>query len=584
MDFFLKRKRAEQAQGSETPMAAGTGREEAMALTDREADRSARDVRVANKDSRCTFGTLPWDMVMAGQLVFIPRVNPADIRRNSNADNMAKSAVLEVWRVSNILPTGPDRTYVDMMRVLVFRDGVLGNSVADTQRFQHRNSVMVPTASMERTLLEALRGFSGAEPVTGESSTHVEIGSGLGPPGSSAMGQQALPSGLTMQDLVTMDQYYTAKHAGGSPTATGDTTVDTATQAFWTMDGHKWTCRTKGAGGHRMIVNEGLFRLMRRERLEYIVHDMLLDAPGYLVYLKEFNADHLSRMRLPGMDESMDRLQRVWPLPIFRSASKLESFLLCKDWPRGDWGQWSLRDFQYEGDQYHEWGLLADQAGKMALWSNMQMCEATMEVVFDADMVGAMKAIECVTYRRCAMFADGFLRYHLEKLMARFFEDVLRNKKSMMFPEQAMDTPKGCADLLRLMCEEFAEATKAVPRDGVRAFEPYPHTNFFHPVTGAWSTVTNRHGTAFSAKADKRGAKGPCLYRLCGIADMKDSKGDTLKCKFGTRCGEEHPPSSATLTDFTSAVTADAWERWRATPDQRQLLKTTLGLGAEFLV
>ena len=44
MDSFLKRKRAEQVQVSSTPMAAGTGREEAMALTDREADRSARDV------------------------------------------------------------------------------------------------------------------------------------------------------------------------------------------------------------------------------------------------------------------------------------------------------------------------------------------------------------------------------------------------------------------------------------------------------------------------------------------------------------------------------------------------------------
>ena len=167
MDFYHKRKRAEQDQGSSTPTAAGTGREEAMALADREGDRSTKDVRVANKDPSSTFGTLPWNMVTVGQFVFIPRVDPSDIRTNSNADNMARSAVLEVWRVSNILPTGPDRTYVDMMRVIVFRDGILGGSVAETRRFQHRNSVMVPTTSMERTLLDALRGFSGAEPETG---------------------------------------------------------------------------------------------------------------------------------------------------------------------------------------------------------------------------------------------------------------------------------------------------------------------------------------------------------------------------------------------------------------------------------
>ena len=300
MELYNKRKRD---QVSSTPTAADSGREEAMALVDRRGDRSVKDVRIANKEAGSTCGTLPWERLTVGQFVFVPRVDPADVQRNSKADNMARSAVLKVWRVSNIPPIGSDRNHVDMMRVLVFRDGVLGRSVAETRRFQHHDSTLVPTTSMERTLVDALRDLSGAEPEKGESLPSIGGGNGLGSPGGKADGHQ---SRHTIQDLVTMDQYYSAKYATVSPQAREDIAVDTTTQTFYTMDGHKWTCRTKGAGGHRMIVNEGLFRLMRRERLEYILHDMLLDTPGYLVYLKEINADHLSRMRLPGMDESMD--------------------------------------------------------------------------------------------------------------------------------------------------------------------------------------------------------------------------------------------------------------------------------------
>ena len=384
-----------------------------------------------------------------------------------------------------------------------------------------------------------------------------------------------------------VDRYFRDKYQ--SPVAAKPQEVansDSHTQTFLTKDGHQWTCRTKGAGGHRMILNEGLFRLMSRERLDHIVHDMVLDAPSYLDFLADFNADPTERLKLPGMDDSMDRLQRVWPLHIFRSASKLESFLLCKDWPSGDWGQWSWYDFQYEGDRYHDWGERADQAGKMALWSNCQMLEATMEVVFDKSMRGSMAAVECVTLRRCTQYSDGFLRFHLKKLVARFFKDVLHNKRSLLFPGQALDTPEGCAALLRLMCEEFAEKTKTVPDTDVIPFETYPHTNFFHPVSGAWFTVANRTARAYTGKPTPlgKGALAPCLYRLCEVADMKDVQGDTIKCRFGTRCAEEHPPLSTTLTDYTARVTVDLWNKFRAPPAQRSLLKTTLALGADFIV
>ena len=38
------------------------------------------------------------------------------------------------------------------------------------------------------------------------------------------------------------------------------------------------------------------------------------------------------------------------------------------------------------------------------------------------------------------------------------------------------------------------------------------------------------------------------------------------------------------LADYTAGVTVDLWNTFGATPAQKQLLKTTLGLGADFIV
>jgi hypothetical protein len=114
---------------------------------------------------------------------------------------------------------------------------------------------------------------------------------------------------------------------------------------------------------------------------------------------------------------------------------------------------------------------------------------------------------------------------------ARRTELESRYPDFVLCPDRALDTPAVRAALFRLMCEEFADKTKAAPDTDVIPFEPHPHTNFFHPESGAWVTVTNRGAKAYTAKTplSRKGTLAACLYRRCEVADMKDDKGDTMK-------------------------------------------------------
>jgi hypothetical protein len=116
MNMFNAKKRArEQADLTPAvPKAAGTGREEAMALIDRGNDKSAKDVRVTSQEPEAQYGVFPFNMVTVGTLVLLPRVLADVIEHNTNQQNMDTCAVIEVWQVINIPPPGPERTFVDM--------------------------------------------------------------------------------------------------------------------------------------------------------------------------------------------------------------------------------------------------------------------------------------------------------------------------------------------------------------------------------------------------------------------------------------------------------------------------------------
>jgi hypothetical protein len=290
-------------------------------------------------------------------------------------------------------------------------------------------------------------------------------------------------------------------------------------------------------------------------------------------------------LRIEGFD-SLEKLPTVFPLSLFRNSSELGAFASMNQWPTNDYGFMSLRKFQYEHEGRQKWEQDADQIGKYAMWQNIIKLEACLEVVFHKAFRDTLKPLEVITSMKNSEFADGFLRYHIELMLANFFEDMCKRPKASYFPEESMETPEGCAKILRLMADNFAESTLAVPREGVRALERPPHPRFFHPTTGPWKFVRNKNTVLSLGKSvNTHMDKGVCEWRACelmGLVSKRDvastNTAKVITCKLGSLCKDTHSPDGTTANQLKKLVNADHWAAWNGWPGLKEELAEILGL------
>ena len=366
----------------------------------------------------------------------------------------------------------------------------------------------------------------------------------------------------------------------------GNREKDDTDYPITTLDKAVWRCRTKGQGGGRIQLLEGLIRGMGRVRAELLIRDLIFDPDEYLRILERSMGDIETDLRIPGLD-SLDKLPTVYPLSIFRNASELGAFVSMNQWPSNDYGYMSLRKFQYEQDSRPKWEQDAEQIGKHAMWQNIMKLEACLEVVFHKAFRDTLKPLECITAMRNSEFADGFLRYHIELMLANFFSDMYKRTTPSYFPDEDMGTPEGSAKLLNKMAVYLAESTEANPKDGVRALERPPHIRFFHPQTGKWSFVRNKNTTVNLGKPTiGQSSKTTCEWRACelmGLMTRVDGTGGInpkiIACKHtNTICKDVHPADGTTATQLAKLMNPDHWAIWNGWASLKEELAGVLGL------
>ena len=253
-------------------------------------------------------------------------------------------------------------------------------------------------------------------------------------------------------------------------------------------------------------------------------------------------------------------------------------------WPSNDWGLMSLRRFQYEEDARPKWEQDAEQIGKFAMWQNTLKLEACLEVLLHKSFKDTLKPLECITAMRNSEFADGFLRYHIELMMANFFSDMFKRTQPSYFPDENMGTPEGCAKLLNRMAVYLAESTEATPKDGVRALERPPHPRFFHPQTGRWSMVRNKNTTLSLGKPTSgQSGKNVCEWRACELMGLTTGMGGAvpkvITCKHtSTICKDVHPADGTTATQLAKLMNSDHWAVWNGWASLKEELAGRLGL------
>ena len=355
---------------------------------------------------------------------------------------------------------------------------------------------------------------------------------------------------------------------------------DTGHEAY-TLDGIRWPCTIKGQGPTRMLKVNGPLRAMGAIRANVVFRDLLLDTRGYQVILGMISSRQLGMVNMPNGFDSMERLEVIWPLPWMEDITKLESFLLMGEWPMNDWGQWSLRDFLYVTEGVPEWGESPDRLGMLALWSAVQKLEACLEVLFHEAFKGSLAALIIIILWECQVMVCGFVRFHIELMMATFWSNLRTRKFDLVFDTISMATPEGCAELLKTMAENLAESLKENPRKGVRQLERYPHTAFFHKETGSWRLVQNK--STRIPNGQKQGTlsgavKGLCEWHMCDIAGIMDAAGQKVLCMFkGAACGNTHPDAGADLVALGPQVQQDHFTQWRCTGPIKKQLANALG-------
>ena len=216
----------------------------------------------------------------------------------------------------------------------------------------------------------------------------------------------------------------------------------------------------------------------------------------------------------------------------------------------------------------------------LALWSAVQKLEACLEVLFHKVFKGVLSSLVVIILWECMAMAYGFVRFHIELMMATYWESLRSRKFDLVFDTASMATPEGCAGLLRTMAENLAESLKERPREGVRPLERYPHTAFFHGETGSWRLVTNK--TTRIPNGQKPGAlsgavKGLCEWHMCDLAEILDATGKKVLCMYKGSCASLHPDAGSDLLALGPQVTQDHFSVWRCPPLVKTQLATALG-------
>ena len=377
--------------------------------------------------------------------------------------------------------------------------------------------------------------------------------------------------------------------------------------AFWIhdLDDKPFMAQTKKDIKERLRKIQGLVRMTSAKKQETILRDLEFRS-------EQIHSTLRGRMhsscgdQLAGF-ESLHRLPPIWDLEIFKNPETLSSFVLLEGFRKWDWTEMSLTKFiARDRETDLGWGHEARRSARDLLLRCVKRLQEALVVLFDEQFDGALEPLEELQEDAFQSYMNGFLRFHIENMLAGFMTGVREEKSPGVpgFGDWRMSGPAECAALLRAYSENlmFRFGSKRYPA-GVGPtdmLERPPHTHFFGPE-GPWTAVIQSprpKGTMVSpepkhtgssgakttsdevaglkralervtqelaeaksqSKAHKVGRPEVCLDFLAAEYGVKVGVGNTpWACKKGVDCPRHHPSNKS---EGWSLVKRVDWLNW----------------------
>lgn len=205
-----------------------------------------------------------------------------------------------------------------------------------------------------------------------------------------------------------------------------------------------------------MVKVAGMIRLMGIERFERLVIDLYYCRKTLKENVHRYVA---SSFTLPesSIFKTFVKEPNLKGLPIVDNEQKLEKLLLG-EYPLYDRTGISLSDFILYRDHKYLWGNTPTREGRTMTVQAFTNFQKVMVVYFGScydtccdDVLNVLEENKDVLRK----FNDSYLQIRFEMVLSRFFQDVYKEKQSLIYPTMPMNSPVNCASLFKMyLCEE----------------------------------------------------------------------------------------------------------------------------------
>ena len=137
------------------------------------------------------------------------------------------------------------------------------------------------------------------------------------------------------------------------------------------------------------------------------------------------------------------------------------------------------------------------------------------------------------------------IQIKMEMTISQYYQDVYKERTSLVYPDISMRTPKYCATLLKKYLHE--EIKKAKGLASMNNWERHPHSRFyaregtFQKVNFSRKTLPPPKAAAqVTANHSQSNENGTCIWNLGSLIKATASNGQLIVCRNGTKCLMKH--------------------------------------------
>lgn len=310
------------------------------------------------------------------------------------------------------------------------------------------------------------------------------------------------------------------------------------------LDNTPRECSLKTEGIKRMIKVAGLIRLMGMERFNRLVIDLKFCSKTFAETVQRYV---VSSQALPANSvfKSFVKQPTLKGLPVVDNDDTLEYWLLGT-YPIYDRSIISLGDFVRNKNKTYRWENKPTTEGRTLFLEAFTNFQKVLVVYYGTEYSECFTEVINILEDDddiLQMYNDSYIQIRFEVAISQFFQDVYKEKTSLMYPEMPLNTPRYCAELLKLYLSEEIKGAKGTKQRGQK-WEAHPHS-FFYAEEGEYNkckftkTVIKKE-TKSTMIINKPKKPEVCLWHLGALLEVDNYNGKRVECRNKESCMNTH--------------------------------------------